>query len=310
MSANKFIAIDETIVCTGDVAEFSLYYPLSIGSDMQCFIKKGEEISNKSRLVLSEQKALYISYEDKELYDEYCNLYSINLKKNEFDKKTALVYSKASTIIDELFSNPEALGASRKAKKVVNDLVNIILDDHFTIRSLMSIAAHDYYTHTHSLNVSVYALSLGAFLKFEKEELSALGESALLHDLGKSKISPEIINKNGRLTDLEYNKMKKHPELGFYLAMQMGISNKDVLHGIKFHHEKMDGSGYPSRLRGDSIPINARIIALCDIFDALTSKRSYKPALTSFDALKLIKSDMSTHIDLKLLNSMILMFRG
>ena len=106
-----------------------------------------------------------------------------------------------------------------------------------------------------------------------------------------------------------FNKVKKHPELGFHLAVSMGIKNQDTLHGIRHHHEKMDGSGYPSGLRGNSIPIYARIVGLCDVFDALTSKRSYKEAMTTFEALKLIKTNMNNHIDMKLLNEMIKMFK-
>ena len=103
--------------------------------------------------------------------------------------------------------------------------------------------------------------------------------------------------------------MKKHPVHGSILGVKLGIRNKKVLNGIKYHHEKLDGSGYPAGLCKDEIPLYARIISICDIFDALTSERSYKKALTSFEALKLIKSEMSKNVDPLLLKNMILMFR-
>ena len=305
MLEDKFIVIDKNIVCENIIAEFDIFFPTSLSFDMECFIKKGDEVSSQQILVLNQKLAIYINSVDKELYDAKLQ----KLNKNNFSKKTSQVYSKATEIIDELYHNPETLGGAEKSKEVVNDLVQIILDDEFTIRSLMQIATHDYYTHTHSLNVSIYALSLGAFLQMEKEELTELGEAGLLHDLGKSKVALEIINKNGKLTDEEFSKMKKHPELGFYLAIQLGIKNKNTLHGIRHHHEKLDGSGYPSGLRGQSIPLFARIVGLCDIFDALSSKRSYKDALSTFDALKLIKTNMKNHVDLNLLNEMIKMFK-
>ena len=173
----------------------------------------------------------------------------------------------------------------------------------------MTIASHDYYTHTHSINVTIYALSLGSFLGIKGHALAELGEAALLHDLGKSKVDIEIINKNGKLTDKEFEEMKKHPLLGYTLGLKLGIKSRDVLEGIRHHHEKMDGSGYPLRMRGEKIPYFARIIGICDIFDALTSRRSYKEPMTSFDALLLMKTTMKEHIDPKLLNSMIKMFR-
>ncbi|SMP87573.1 HD domain-containing protein [Epsilonproteobacteria bacterium SCGC AD-308-P11] len=134
-------------------------------------------------------------------------------------------------------------------------------------------------------------------------------EAALLHDLGKSKIDPAIVNKDGKLTDKEFTEMKKHPELGYAIGLKLGIKNRQVLEGIRLHHEKMDGTGYPFRMRGENIPYYARIIGICDIFDAMTSRRSYKKPMTSFEALLLMKTTMHTQIDPKLLKSMIEMFR-
>lgn len=306
MLQRKYMKIDKTMVCMDSVSKFSIYFPLSLDSEMECIIEKGKNVSPENRDSIREISSLFINISDKEEYKMHCNNFA---KKADYHKKSTAVYSKATDAINELYHNPETLGGKEKSKEVVNDLVQTILDDEFTIRSLMAIATHDYYTHTHSLNVSVYALSLGSFLKLNEVELSELGEAALLHDLGKSKVAVEIINKNGKLTDEEFTKMKKHPELGFHLAVSMGIKNKNTLHGIRHHHEKMDGSGYPSGLKGDSIPLTARIVGLCDIFDALTSKRSYKEAMTTFDALKLIKTNMNNHVDLKLLNVMIKMFQ-
>ena len=100
-----------------------------------------------------------------------------------------------------------------------------------------------------------------------------------------------------------------HPSLGYTIGLKIGITNRKVLAGIKHHHEKMDGTGYPDGLLGNGIPLYARIVGLCDIFDALTSKRSYKDAMTTFEAVKLIKTKMNNHVDLKLLNSLLQMFR-
>jgi len=309
MTQHKFILIEKKIVCIGGSALFSIYSSIGSGSDMECILEKDGTLTPKIRELMQSKTSLFIEEKDKEAYQDYYDEHMAGSSKNKHDIASAKIYVKATNVIDELYKNPETLGGYEKSKEVVSDLVSTILHDEFTIRSLMRIATHDYYTHTHSLNVSVYALSLGAFLKMPKEDLSALGEAGLLHDLGKSKISVEVINKNGALTDDEFSKMKKHPELGFHLAKQMGITNKRILYGIRHHHEKMDGSGYPSGLQGESIPLFARIIGLCDIFDALTSKRSYKEAMSTFDALRLIKTDMHNHVDLKLLNEMIKMFK-
>ncbi len=309
MSENKFMRINKDILLQGTLSPFEVYFPTSLDSQMELCLSKEEVITLNHMDFIEEKRSLYIKQHDKELYKNIAFTYEASLKRTPYEKKTHVVYAKATNVIEELFHNPETLGGNEKAKDVVDDLVQTILHDEYTIRSLMKIATHDYYTHTHSLNVSIYALSLGAYMKLTKEQLSELGESALLHDLGKSKIAVEIINKNGKLTDEEFTKMKKHPELGFHLAIAMGIKNKNILHGIRYHHEKMDGSGYPSKLKKQSIPLFARIVGLCDIFDALTSKRSYKEAMTTFEALSLIKTKMNNHVDLNLLNNMIKMFK-
>ena len=146
-------------------------------------------------------------------------------------------------------------------------------------------------------------------MNLKRDELSELGEAALLHDIGKSKIDINIINKNGKLTEAEFKRMKAHPSLGHALGQKIGIKNSKVLDGIRHHHEKMDGTGYPYCLQENDIPLYAKIIGLCDIFDALTSRRSYKEPMSTFDALKMIRTNMKDHVDLKLLQSLILMFR-
>mgnify|MGYP002477467154 CR=1 FL=1 len=98
------------------------------------------------------------------------------------------------------------------------------------------------YTHTHSLNVSIYALCLGKSMGIDEKNLEDLGTTALLNDLGKSKITKEIINKKGKLTEYEYNEAKKHSIYGWALAKRLGITNKNILLGIRNHHEKLDGT--------------------------------------------------------------------
>jgi putative nucleotidyltransferase with HDIG domain len=123
----------------------------------------------------------------------------------------------------------------------------------------MKIASYDYYTQTHSINVCVYALSLGSYLKLGDKMLEALGMAALIHDLGKSKVDSRIVNKKGYLTTAEFELMKSHPRYGYEIATNMGVKNALVLDGIRHHHEKLDGSGYPDGLKGREITLFARI---------------------------------------------------
>ena len=221
-----------------------------------------------------------------------------------------MVYDAATKSMLNLFDNPESLAHAQTSKVIVGSVMHLLTHDNATVESMMQIVANDYYTHTHSLNVSIYSLCFGQFLKFSDKDLSRLGESAMLHDLGKSKVDWAIINKNGKLTDEEFDSMKKHPASGDVLAKNLGVSDKDILSGIRHHHEKMDGKGYPDKLVKKDISLFARIIGICDVFDALTTKRSYKEPMHTFNAISIMRKEMATHLDQQLLISFIKMFNG
>ncbi len=313
MAENKYISIDKSIVAEGCAYDFSLYYAVQSKSQVKELKPRGVIVDDADLLYVKKTKKLFVKDIEHHIYEDfYKNFLQTNSSKGNpvtFTKKIDDMYKNASVALNDLFENPEKLSNYKESKKVVCDLVDSVLDEEFAIKSLMKIATHDYYTHTHSINVAIYALSLGSFLGFNDVELEELGEAALLHDLGKSKIAPAVINKKGRLTIQEFEIIKKHPTYGVSLGLKLGIKNKKVLEGIKYHHEKIDGSGYPSGLYKEEIPLYAKIVGICDIFDALTSQRSYKRAMTSFDALKLMKLEMGKGLDIKLLNQMILMFK-
>jgi HD-GYP domain-containing protein (c-di-GMP phosphodiesterase class II) len=166
---------------------------------------------------------------------------------------------------------------------------------------------HDYYTHTHSVNVCIYAVLFGEYKKMAPVMIRRLGEAAILHDIGKADVDHRIINKAGKLSETEFMEVQRHPHKSYEAALHFGVKDPHVLSGIRYHHEKMDGTGYPGGLLRNEIPYTARIIALCDIFDALTTRRSYKEALTTPEAFRLIKERMHNHIDPDTLNEFIRM---
>ncbi|WP_345979293.1 HD-GYP domain-containing protein [Sulfurimonas sp. HSL3-2] len=312
MAAARYIPIDKSIIQEGMVFGFDLFFPSESKTEMHCFKENGIPVSCDERSMLDTLNTIYINETEYADYEQFCK--DVIDSSQEVDainspNDTALLYKNASEVLNSLFNNPETLGNYEACKEVVSDLVDTILVDNFTLKSLLVIASHDYYTHTHSINVAIYALSLGSFLGLQQETLAELGEAALLHDLGKSKIDPAIINKNGKLTDKEFQEVQKHSDLGYTVGLKLGIKNKNVLQGIRHHHEKMDGTGYPLKLKGKDIPLFARIIGACDIFDALTSRRTYKEPMTTFDALKLMKTTMKEHLDVRLLDKMITMFK-
>jgi putative nucleotidyltransferase with HDIG domain len=154
----------------------------------------------------------------------------------------------------------------------------------------------DHETEGHSRRVTELAVALAASMGFSGQDLVHLRRGALLHDIGKIAISDAILHKPGPLTDAERNEMKKHPLYARQFMEQIEFL-KPALQIPYYHHEKWDGSGYPEGLKGEQIPLGARVFAIVDVWDALTSDRPYRDALSFDDTLKHILKESGTHFD-------------
>ena len=162
-----------------------------------------------------------------------------------------------------------------------------------------AVDARDHYTSSHSKKVSEYAVALAEALNLEPLEINKLSTCALLHDIGKIGISDEILTKQGELTAEEWEAIKTHPQLGATIVSHVGNLAPYVL-GILHHHERYDGSGYPQGLKGEEIPLEARILAIADAFAAMTSERPFSNALPHEEALEEIKRGAGKQFDPKL----------
>ncbi len=166
-----------------------------------------------------------------------------------------------------------------------------------TIKSLaLAIDAKDQYTHQHILRVQRYAVAAAQHLGLTGSELEAINTGALLHDIGKLGVPEYVLLKPGRLTDEEFAKIKQHPEIGAAILDPVEFP-WPVLPLVRSHHEKWDGTGYPDGLKGEDIPRTARILAVADVYDALTSSRSYRNAWTHERACEVIRKDRGSHFD-------------
>lgn len=161
------------------------------------------------------------------------------------------------------------------------------------------IEGRDKYTRGHVERVTTYALWTAKALRWDSQNLRTLEFGARLHDIGKIVIPGQVLNKPGRLTDEEWELMQKHPLAGANILK--GIKH---LHGtlpyILYHHERWDGSGYPKGLAEKEIPIQGRLLALADVYDALTTERPYHPARPHHEVVEIIQDDAGTHFDPKL----------
>jgi HD-GYP domain-containing protein (c-di-GMP phosphodiesterase class II) len=159
-----------------------------------------------------------------------------------------------------------------------------------------AVEAKDIYTRGHTQRVTDLAVQIGEEMRIAPDRLRILSQAAMLHDIGKIGVPDSILNKTGPLTDAEYEVVKEHPVRGHAIIKEVR-SLQPALGGIRHHHERVDGSGYPDGLVGDTIPLEARIIATADVFDALTSARSYRDAWPVSRALEVIQSEAGHGLD-------------
>lgn len=189
--------------------------------------------------------------------------------------------------------------AKQAAVAIDNARLYTDLSDLFksSIRALVNaVEAKDEYTRGHTERVTEYSVQLAASMELSAEEVQRIELSALLHDVGKIGIPDKILLKPGKLTDEEFEVVKEHPSRGVKM-LQPIKQLSTVLDGIKHHHEKLDGSGYPDGLMGNGIPLVARIITIGDAFDAMTTDRPYRNALPREEAIRRLKQDSNTQFD-------------
>ncbi|MGE4296263.1 MAG: HD-GYP domain-containing protein, partial [Campylobacterales bacterium] len=190
-------------------------------------------------------------------------------------------------------------------------ILEMVLADSTAFQSLLQVSSHDNYTFSHSVDVMIYAVGLGKRLGFEPERLRKLAIGAILHDIGKSRIDTAIINKKGKLSEGEFRRMMEHSELGGQMLMLLDEQDPEIYATVVHHHERYNGEGYPMGLRGEEIPLFAQIVGISDVFSALSTKRSYKDAFKTFEALRVMKEEMSGHFEPGLLKEFVqLMGRG
>lgn len=181
--------------------------------------------------------------------------------------------------------------------KQIDSIVDELLANRNMMVNMIDLKCFDNYTYLHSVNVAVLAIVTGIAMNLDRYTLSRLGLSAILHDIGKVFINKRIINKPGVLTDEEFEEMKKHSLLGYNYAREKFKLPNSSYNGIIDHHEKFNGTGYPAAKRGRAISLFGRLITVADIYDALTSERPYRKALSPSEAMEYIMGNSASMFD-------------
>jgi putative nucleotidyltransferase with HDIG domain len=244
---------------------------------------------------------IVIRNEDIPLYQKYLDAVIAELEcaaptTEEKQKiKAVAIKERSKAIVKDLLEDPRSGENIKKGMKVVADLTDCILNDRNVLYDLIALSSYDQYTYTHSVNVAVLSAGIGISCGLERAVIQNLGVGALLHDVGKSAVPPEILNKPGRLNEREYEIMKSHVLEGIKTVDSNGAIPKESRVVILHHHERITGGGYPNRLSGPEISTFGRICAIADCYDAMTTNRPYKDAGTPFQALMQMKVERQNY---------------
>ncbi len=273
-----------------------LYFDLFIhtGREVILYRAKSLPFTERSRAKLIENSigTIYITYDSREAYQQYIEEHLPEIlsdPKVEEVKKASILYDTSKALVKDLMANPTYSENVRRSQDLVENTINYILKGREAFLNLMKITSFDYYTYTHSVNVCTFAVSLARQVGItERESLVNLGTGALLHDVGKSKVPERILNKRTSLNRSEFEIMKKHPTWGSDILRETDIISEESYYPVLQHHERIDGSGYPSAVDERDLHPFSKIVAIVDVFDALTTERVYQPAVATYPALKMM----------------------
>ena len=190
-------------------------------------------------------------------------------------------------------------------KGIMNGLFSQYVDSNDVLGKIHSIEIEDLYIYRHAINVSIIAMSIAKWLRFSRNEVIDIGVAGYLHDIGKCNVPGSILNKPNKLTDEEYEIMKTHADHSYQLVKDMEQLSFKAKEGVLYHHERLDGSGYPNGARGAEIPLSARILAVADMFDAILSDRVYSAKVSPYKAIEILKDDSFGKLDPKIVNVLV-----
>ena len=307
-----YFPIVVTSLCADVVTDFDLYWIPQKRQTLVLYRHRDLPFSKEARGRLAESRVeeLYVDAGQGEAYRRYLerNLKTL-LTDDSVDlaTKSAVLYSTARSLVKDVLEDPRAGTTIQRSREFVEGATDFMLRERAALESLMKVSSFDYYTYSHSVNVFVFSVSLALGEDIDTPMVKRYAMGALLHDIGKSEIDPEILHCKGKLSVEQWRIMKLHPVYGCEILQGHGVTDEIVLDVTRHHHEKLSGTGYPDGLEGDAISEFVRISTIADIFDALTTRRPYKDAMPSFPALSLMKREMVGEIDSGLFGRFVMM---
>lgn len=228
---------------------------------------------------------------------EQCNK---DIEYNKFKKEYEDIIGSTQKLILDMFVKNEV--NCNNIIELTNNIYNTVFQAEYIMKYMSALKDVDEYTFIHSVNVAFYSMLIGRWMKMSKDEMKVLIQAGILHDIGKMKVDNKILNKPSKLTYEEFQEMKKHTIYGYNIIKEKNDIGDNIKKAVVSHHERMDGSGYPYGLAGDNINLYARIVAIADTYDAMTSNRIYKKKVTPFKSFDMFLGEGLALYDIKIVN--------
>ncbi|BCS54436.1 HD-GYP domain-containing protein [Geobacter sp. SVR] len=247
------------------------------------------------RLETTFTEFLYVRSSDMEEINSYMekNLADILASTNVSGAaKGRILYQTSVNHVINLFESPEMAANLERCRKLIRHMIEYVANEPHALEPLQSIAAHNFYIFAHSVQVAALNLLVHEKLfQISPDEMTDVGIGSLLHDFGMIFISDQILEKPDALSEVEYYKVKEHAQKGYEYLKQTGLFSDVALTIVRHHHERHDGNGYPTGIKGSVIPRSAQLSAICDVYSALTTDRPFRKASTSGEALRIMREE-------------------
>ncbi|QGY39604.1 HD domain-containing protein [Pseudodesulfovibrio cashew] len=295
--------------------DFAVY--LWQGGDFVLYTKAGQKFTLRHRQVLhrNDVQEVYVQGSEKLQYEQYIEKHLGKILQDEtlpIAVRSKIFYEASTVVMQDVFDRklPSALRARHfnRITDIVKNSIKFLASDN-SLSSVAPFISHDYKTYTHCMHVFICSVALFHVYDMTPGEVFECSLGALLHDVGKTKIPHSILNKRGSLTQGEREIIKEHPVHGVSMCAHLPLTQNSV-NCILFHHEKLDGTGYPAGLKADNIPLPVRIITMVDVYDALTSTRPYAEAMDPYEALTLMRHSMRDGLDMSVFKRFVAVLSG
>ena len=309
----SFFPIKPLMLLEGTTPAFTIYRVTEL-NPVVVYPEEGQEAKPLEKKDLQNLSGyLVVHNDDFDKYHDYLRNISKEILKSTSQPivKAIAIKEGSKAVAMELMSNPRSKKVVTEVKSETERLIEAISEDMGLINTMIRLGENDYYTFTHSVNVSLLCLGVGKTIGLKESQLYDLALGGILHDIGKSEIHSKLLNKPGTLTDGEYLTMKDHVKKSIEIFKTHDDLPKDAYYPLAQHHERLSGKGYPSGLKGDEIHLYGKISAIADFYDAMTTNRSYQNAKDPFQALEFMsKENYKTELDQKALRALIMVLGG